>query len=256
VEVEEYARIAAAEDDHWWYRNTRALVGDLLAPFLTRSQRILDAGCGPGGNGAWLAQYGTVVGVDVSADALAFVRARRPETRPVRASLESLPFPGDSFDVIVGITVLYTIDDDEAALRELARVLAPGGALLLFEPAFESLRREHDVTVHGRRRYRRTELVQRARKHNLTVQRATYAYSFLAPPAAALGGLERLRKRPVSPTASGPATGPAIGAATESDVERHTLDRAFEPLARAERRILARHDVPLGTSVIVVATAG
>jgi SAM-dependent methyltransferase len=245
VEMEEYARIAAAEDDHWWYRNTRALVGDFLSPWLTRSQRILDAGCGPGGNGAWLAQHGTVVGVDVSPDALAFVRARRPETRPVRASLEALPFPSASFDVIVGITVLYTIDDDQAAFGELARVLAPDGALLLFEPAFKSLRREHDVTVHGHRRYRRAELVERARANGLVVQRATYAYSFLAPPAAVLGGLERIRR----PTSASGAPTP-----TQSDVERRALDRAFEPLARAERRLLGRHDVPFGTSVIVVAS--
>jgi SAM-dependent methyltransferase len=246
VEVEEYARIAAAEDDHWWYRNTRALVGDLLAPWLTRDRRILDAGCGPGGNGAWLAEHGTVVGVDVSPDALTFVRARRPETRPVRASIAALPFPDASFDVVVGITVLYTIDDDHRALRELARVLAPGGALLLFEPAFESLRREHDVTVHGRRRYRRTELVQQVEDNGLTVERATYAYSFLAPPAAVLGGLERMRR---------PSTGATDTASPGSDVERRTLDRAFEPLARAERRVLVHRDVPFGTSVIVVAAA-
>ena len=244
MEVEEYARIAAAEDEHWWYRNTRALVADLLSPWLTQSQRILDAGCGPGGNGAWLAQHGTVVGVDVSPDALAFVRARRPGTRPVRASLEALPFPDSIFDVVVGITVLYTIDDDRRAFRELARVLAPGGALLLFEPAFESLRREHDVTVHGRRRYRRTELVEQAHDNDLTVERATYAYSFLAPPAAALAGVERLRPRR------------AGKASPESDVERRTLDRAFAPLAKAERRALARVDVPFGTSVVVLASSG
>jgi hypothetical protein len=55
VEHGEYARIAAAEDDHWWYRNTRRLMADLLDPWLARDQRILDAGCGPGGNGSWLA---------------------------------------------------------------------------------------------------------------------------------------------------------------------------------------------------------
>jgi SAM-dependent methyltransferase len=246
VEVEEYARIAAAEDDHWWYRNTRALVGDLLAPWLTRERRILDAGCGPGGNGAWLAEHGTVVGVDVSPDALAFVRARRPETRPVRASLAALPFPHASFDLVVAITVLYTIADDRRALGELARVLAPGGALLLFEPAFQSLRREHDLTVHGRRRYRRPELVQQVRDTGLTLERATYAYSFLAPPAAVLGGLDRMRR---------PSTGSAVPVSPDSDVERRTLDRAFEPLARAERRVLAHRDVPFGTSVIVVASA-
>jgi SAM-dependent methyltransferase len=245
VEVDEYARIAAAEDDHWWYRNTRALVGDLLSPWLTRSHRILDAGCGPGGNGAWLAQHGTVVGVDVSPDALAFVRARRPETRPARASLEALPFPDGIFDVVVGITVLYTIDDDQHALHELARVLAPGGALLLLEPAFESLRREHDVTVHRQRRYRRAELVGLARDNGLIVQRATYAYSFLAPPAAVLGVLDRMRR---------PATATGAQTSTESDVDRRSLDRLFSPLATAERRLLSRRDVPFGTSVIVVAS--
>lgn len=244
MEVEEYARIAAAENEHWWYRNTRALAADLLASRLSGARRILDAGCGPGGNGAWLAEYGTVVGVDVSPDALAFVRARRPELRPVLGSLEALPFPDRSFDAVLGITVLYTVEDDVVAFRELSRVLAPGGALLLLEPAFESLRREHDVTVHGRRRYQRAELVGLARENGLTVQRSTYAYSFLAPPAAVLGAFERMRR----PSAAADRT------ATASDVERRALDRVFAPLAKAERRMLSRRDMPFGTSVIVVAS--
>jgi SAM-dependent methyltransferase len=241
VEPDEYARIAAAEDEHWWYRNTRALVAEFLAPWLPQARTILDAGCGPGGNGAWLAQHGDVVGVDVSPDALAFVRARRPEVRPVRASLTALPFPDDSFDVVLGVTVLYAVGDDESALAELARVLRPGGALLVLEPAFEALRREHDITVHGRRRYRRAELADYARRNGLVVRRATYAYSFLAPPAAVLGGIERLRHHD-------------RGVTTASDVERRSLDRVFAPLANAERRVLARHDVPVGTSVILLAS--
>ncbi len=158
MEVEEYARIAAVEDDHWWYRNTRALAAELLDPWLHDGSRILDAGCGPGGNGAWLATHGDVVGVDLSADALAFVRARRPTTRPVRASVEALPFADGAYDVVVGLTILYTVPDDARAVAELARVLRPGGALLLVEPAFAALGRAHDATVHGRRRYRRPGL--------------------------------------------------------------------------------------------------
>jgi hypothetical protein len=83
------------------------------------------------------------------------------------------------------------------------------------------------------------------RDSGLTVQRATYAYSFLAPPAAVLGAWERLRTPAVTDASDPPA----------SDVERRTLDRAFAPLAQVERRYLARHDVPFGTTVIVVATA-
>jgi ubiquinone/menaquinone biosynthesis C-methylase UbiE len=240
MEVEEYARIAAAEDDHWWYRNTRALMADLLRPWLARGQRILDAGCGPGGNGAWLGSHGRVVGVDIAHAALEFVRSRRPETAPVHANAEQLPFEDGAFDVAVGITLLYTVHDDAAALGELARVLRVGGALLLLEPAFESLRRAHDVTVHGLRRYRRQELADLTARSGLRVRRATYAYSFLAPPAALLAVVERGGTQPPQDTGS--------------DVERRALDQVFAPLARLERRWLTRHDVPVGTSVVVVAT--
>jgi len=240
VEVEEYARIAAVEDDHWWYRNTRALAADLLDPWLRRASRILDAGCGPGGNGAWLHAHGDVVGVDLSPDALAFVHARRPTTRPVRARVEALPFDDGAYDVVVGLTILYTVDDDACAVAELARVLRPGGALLLIEPAFPALGRAHDATVHGRRRYRRAELSELAARAGLTVVRASYAYAFLAPPAAALGALDRVRRRRDVPAGS--------------DVDKRALDRVFAPLADRERRWLAGHDLPFGTSVVVVAT--
>jgi ubiquinone/menaquinone biosynthesis C-methylase UbiE len=242
MEVEEYARIAAAEDDHWWYRNTRALMAELLQPWLGTDQRILDAGCGPGGNGAWLARHGRVIGVDLAREALQFVRARRPATIPVQSSAERLPFADEAFDIAVGITLLYTVRDDVSALGELARVLRTGGAVLLLEPAFESLRRGHDVTVHGLRRYRRDELAGLAERAGLWVRRSTYAYSFLAPPAALLAVLER--------------RGAQSADDTGSDVERRALDPVFAPLAKAERRWLARHDVAMGTSVVILATRG
>jgi SAM-dependent methyltransferase len=240
MEVEEYARIAAAEDDHWWYRNTRALMGDLLQPWLGAGLRILDAGCGPGGNGAWLARYGRVVGVDLAREALDFVKARRSTTVPVQASAGALPFRDRAFDVAVAVTLLYTVPNDAAVVKELARVVRRGAAVFLLEPALPSLWREHDLTVHGLRRYRRDELAGLAERAGLRVRRATYAYSFLAPPAAMLAALERRKSR--------------TGNDTGSDVERRALDRVFAPLGKAERRWLARRDVPVGTSAVVVAT--
>ena len=248
MEIEEYARIAAVEDAHWWYRNTRALVADLLADRLRTPRiepdaalRILDAGCGPGGNGAWLAEHGEVVGVDLSPDALAFVSARRPGTRPVRGSVTALPLASASVDVAIAVTVLYAVDDDVAAVHELARVLRPGGAIVLVEPAFDSLRRGHDDVVHGKRRYRRGRLRALVEAAGLCTERATYAYSFLAPPAAALGALDRVRR-------------PSSAPPDESDVDRRGLDRVFAPLAAQERRWLARHDVAVGTSLFLLAT--
>jgi ubiquinone/menaquinone biosynthesis C-methylase UbiE len=240
VEVDEYARIAAVEDDHWWYRSTRALAAEFLGPWLHRATRILDAGCGPGGNGAWLARHGDVIGVDISPDALAFVRSRRPTTTPVRANVEALPFADRTFDVVAALTVLYAVSDDAAALREFARVLRPGGAALLVEPAFASLGRAHDAAVHGLRRYRRTGLGELATTAGFRVERLTYAYAFLAPPAAMLSALDRLRRRRDLPATS--------------DVDKRALDPVGATLAANERSWLAHHDLPVGTSVVLLAT--
>ena len=240
MEPDEYARIAAAEDEHWWYRNTRGLMRDLLGPWLGTGQRILDAGCGPGGNGAWLAEHGEVVGVDLADLALEFVRDRRPAMRPVQASIDRLPFRSASFDVVVEVTVVTCVRDDRAAVQELARVLRPGGALLLFEPAFRALRRAHDKTVHALHRYRRAELAALAVAAGLHVERSTYAYSFLTPAAFGLALVDRVREQPPSETGS--------------DVERRALDGLFAPLAAAERRWLRSRRAPFGTSAVVVAT--
>ena len=240
MEPDEYARIAAAEDDHWWYRNTRALMGTWLAPWLGTGQRILDAGCGPGGNGEWLSAHGDVVGVDLAPEALEFVRARRPALTPVRASIGALPFADACFDVVVEVTVVACVADDGAAVRELARVLRPGGALLLFEPAFTALLRAHDKTVHNLHRFRCSALSVLAERAGLRVERSTYAYSFLAPPAYGLALADRVRNKPAQETGS--------------DVEKRWLDRVFAPLAGAERRWLNEHRVPFGTSAVVVAS--
>lgn len=240
MEAAEYERIAAVEDEHWWYRSTRATVEHLLGPWLHEGGRFLDAGCGPGGNGAWLARYGTAVGVDLAGEGLRFVRARRPELVPAQASITALPFPDASFDAVLEITVVTCVADDASAVRELARVVKPGGAVLLMEPAFRSLRREHDKTVHSLHRYRRSGLGRLAEDAGLHVERSTYAYSFLAPPAAALALKERIRARPDGDTGS--------------DVERRSLDRVFAPLAGLERKRLRRGAVPFGSSVLVVAS--
>ncbi|MBJ7341131.1 class I SAM-dependent methyltransferase [Mycolicibacterium sp.] len=240
VEVDEYARIATVEDDHWWYCNIRALTRDLLGPWLIDDPRILDAGCGPGGNGSHLTAHGSVVGVDISPLALDYVRTRQPRMIPVRASVEALPFAANTFDVALAVTVLYTVADDAGALHELARVVRPGGAVLLVEPALESLGRAHDATVHGRRRYRRRALVELVEGVGFRVARATYAFSFLAPAAGALSALDRLRDRRHTPAGS--------------DLDKRALDRFFAPLATAERRWLTHHDLPCGTSLVVLAT--
>jgi SAM-dependent methyltransferase len=240
VEADEYERIAAAEDDHWWYRYHRSLVHDLLTPRLTGDPAVLDVGCGPGGGTASLAALGNVVGLDPSPDAISLLRRHHRSVHATRGRVEQLPFADASFDVVTCVDVLYTVDPHTRAVEEMARVLAPGGTLVVVEPAFELLRRAHDAQVHGRRRFRRRELSSLLERAGLDVDRCTYACAFLAPPAAALALWERV--------------GPTTSRQPRSDVDRRTLDPVLAPLAERERQWLRHHDLPLGTSAIVTAT--
>ena len=94
---------------------------------------MLDAGMGPGRLTAELDKRGwTVWGVDGSANMVSLARARVPKAadRLLEARIERLPFGDDRFDAVVSTGVLGYVDDLEVALRELARVLRPGGRLV------------------------------------------------------------------------------------------------------------------------------
>lgn len=237
MERDEYRRIAVAETSHWWYGTTRALLAQVLGPHLRVGGRFLDAGCGPGATGSWMAAHGDVVGVDVEPLALELYAEARPESRLCVASVDALPFADACFDAALCVTVLYHegVVDPGAAVAELARVVRPGGTLCLMEPGIERLRRAHDRVTHTARRFSRKSLADLATEAGLTPIRATGAYTFLAPPAAAKAVLERGR--------------------TESDLDTSPggMGGALTRLAAVERALLRRRDLPTGLSVVTVA---
>jgi SAM-dependent methyltransferase len=123
---------------HSWVTEEE-LRADISALALTRSSRILDLGCGPGGPLTYIA--GRVrcrgVGADVSAPAIASGRARAASLGlehlvdlHVWDLTEPLPLQGDSFDAVLSLDVILHLRDRGAVFREVARVLAPQGRFL------------------------------------------------------------------------------------------------------------------------------
>jgi ubiquinone/menaquinone biosynthesis C-methylase UbiE len=98
------------------------------------SDRILDLGCGTGIVARKLRERlgGAVriTGVDASPDMIAAARSLAPELEWREANAMALPFPDASFDLVVAQQMLQFVPDPLAALREVRRVLAPGGRLV------------------------------------------------------------------------------------------------------------------------------
>lgn len=187
-----------AEEAQWWYAGQRAIATALLAPALPArrgGRRLLDAGCGTGYNLLELGRLGHATGVDLSTDAIAFCRERG--VRALRASVLALPFAEATFDAVTSFDVIYHawVTDDRAAARELARVLRPGGVLLVRVPALRALWGAHDAEVQSRHRYTRPELVALLESAGLLVARATYCNSILFPVLFGRRTLDRVLAR-------------------------------------------------------------
>src|SRR5262245_40242611 len=151
MDREQYAIMYEVEQTHWWYRGMRRSTRALLRRYLRSGQtyEILDAGCGTGGTTEDLYEFGRVTGIDFSTDALGFA-ASRGIGRLVRGSVEQLPFPDHTFDLVTSFDVIYhrAVIDERAALAEFRRVLRPGGLALVRLPAYDWLRGAHDVVIH------------------------------------------------------------------------------------------------------------
>jgi SAM-dependent methyltransferase len=194
MERSEYAVMAAVEERHWWYGGMRAIAAALLdeAYCGRHDLHILDAGCGTGGNARFLRRYGRVVGIDLAAEALDLGGERLPGVL-ARASVLDIPFADARFDLVTSFDVLYhrAVPDERRALRETARVLRPGGRLLIRLPAYEFLRSKHDRAVHTRRRYTVGAARALLSTGGFAVERCSYVNSLLFPLPLAQRLLER-----------------------------------------------------------------
>jgi SAM-dependent methyltransferase len=185
-----------AEDRHWWYRGRRTVLDGVIAKLgLPANARILDAGCGSGRFMVELARRGTVTGVELS-DTSVSLAQQRAIGEVLAGSVLEMPFPDASFDLAVSLDVIEHLDDDLAALRELRRVLAPGGALLVTVPAYQWLWSGHDEINHHHRRYTRRSLQRVAEQAGWKQVRTTYFNSLLLPVAVLLRVLDRFSTKP------------------------------------------------------------
>ena len=239
-----YGRMAELEERHWWFHGRRQVVAELIGRYLparpgpTRSgPRLLEVGCGTGGNLALLRRFGRVEAVEYDAEARALAETKSGLRVGFCALPDKLDVEDGSFDLIVLLDVLEHVGDDIGALRRIKAKLAPGGRVLVTVPALPWLWSEHDQTHHHFRRYTRTALRRRAEAAGLNVVDAGFFSTLLFPLVAATRFAKKaLRLRGADDRMPGPV-----------------LNRILSGIFALEGKLVGRIGLPIGSSLFLVA---
>lgn len=235
-----YANLYDTEENHWWHRAKRELVGYFIKNNIhTPSPVILDVGCGTGKNMEAFGTFGRTVGLDSSKTAIEYCKKRGLATA-VLGSAENMPFSSNKIDIVTALDVIEHIDEHRGLL-EIARVLKPGGTLICAVPAFMWLWSEWDVALHHKKRYTKHELINAVEKAGLEVAKCSYAYSFLVLPVFIIRSIKRMWKRKNSSYDS------------DFNINNRLINIILLFLARLEHILIKMYHVPFGTSVLCIA---
>lgn len=227
------------QPDYWWYRARSQMLRTALEPYVGSPQRLLDVGSADGPSVGWLSAP-QKVSLDLDP------RGLRPPSG-ICGSLLALPFADASFEVVSAFDVIEHCEPEQDALRELHRVLAPGGRLLVSVPAYQWAWSDHDVANGHHRRYTRARAVAALETAGFEIRRATYGFTGVFPMFAAERALRAARHRWSRRAPAGPADVvdvPEVGP---------TAERILLGLCHVDERLLAHRDLPFGSSVFLAA---
>ncbi len=246
------ALVFLEEDKHAWFAGrTRAILKYLdaeLGPVHPgQVRKVLDIGSGAGNMAHHLAHYGEVYGIDYNFRPLAV--AQRRGLPSAQGFGNELPFPDNTFDLVALLDTVEHIPDELGVLYECARVLKPGGKLIVTVPAFMWLWSYNDEINAHQRRYTAPELQQKIELCGLRVKRVSYNNFFLFP---AIAGIRVVR--PYNPGLKSPHLN------SEADVYQVDMEPIPEPansvlhgVGWLEAEMLERTRLPFGVSVICIA---
>jgi len=241
MEREVYEAMAEHDERHWWYRGRRKVVAELIrrkVP-LPRDARLLEIGCGTGHNLPMLGEFGQVdaLEIDPIARGMAEKRLGRTVLSSPLPAIEGVP--DDTYDMVAALDVIEHIPDDAAALEGIARVLKPGGKLLMTVPAHQWMWSAHDVVNHHQRRYSRRDFKRLVDNSPLNLESIGYLNSLLFPVAMA----QRLASK-ITGKEDANLAPPA-----------EPINQALERVFALERRVIGRIPLPPGLSLFAVASA-
>jgi SAM-dependent methyltransferase len=183
----EFAHIFATEESFWWFRGMDRMLWQFLDPHLSAFAGVpaCEVGCGTG----WVSQQlrqrypaCPVTSLDLEQEGLSYA-SRRGLTELVVGDIRMLPLANEAYRLLLALDVIAHLvpGEEQYAADEFARVLQPGGILVLRASAFDWLRSRHSAFVHERQRVTKARLRPVLDRAGFQILRATYANTLLLP---------------------------------------------------------------------------
>ena len=233
----------AAEQSHFWFRGFRWFVQPEVGQALEgrAGATIVDCGCGTGANVAWLATYGRAFGFDLTWNGLELGHAMG-RSNLARASIAAIPFPDACADLATSFDVFQCLPEpiEREALREMWRILKPGGQIVLNVAALDVLRGAHATLSEEVRRYTPSRLRHVVETAGFTIERLTFVNASLFPLMLPVRVIQRWTSK----------TGEVPAGEFDIHVPAAPVNSLLSGLVWMEAATLRHVNMPIGSSIL------
>lgn len=248
MEYSQYDELKRMQTVHWWFKGKSYIVSKMYEKYCrknrdNRSDKILDIGCGMGLTLESLGKYGEIFGSDVENEAVEYCRIGFEKNyAESHINVGSLPYNipfQETFDAVVALDVIEHVEDDNAALTEIYKIINENGHLLLTVPALMCMWSGNDELNHHYRRYTKDELEGKIKKAGFEIEKISYYNSFLFVPAFLVRKIKNLLHIKSSDVAI--------------NAKDSWINRILTYIFKSEGKWLDKHNFIIGVSLICVA---